>query len=36
MRIADLTSLADSLEPLTEQFNHQADRLRLLVVVSPT
>ena len=36
MKIADLTSLADSLQPFKEHFNRQAAKLRLLVVVSPT
>ena len=35
MRIVDLTSLADSLQPLKEHLRQSA-RLRLLVVVSPT
>lgn len=35
MRIADLTSLADSLQPFKEHFRQPA-KLRLLVVVSPT
>jgi len=36
MRTADLTSLTDSLWPFKEHFNRHADKLRLLVVVSPT
>jgi len=35
MRVADLTSLADSLQPLKEHFRQSA-RLQLVVVVSPT
>jgi hypothetical protein len=35
MRMADLTSLADSFQPLKQHFL-QVARLRLLVVVSPT
>lgn len=36
MRIPDLTSLADSLQPLMDHFNGYKDKLRFLAVVSPT
>jgi len=36
MKPLDVTSLADSIQPLKEHFNSNTDKLRFLALVSPT